>query len=108
MRAIEGTAQGQTHLDPNVAGKVLAQIVQTAAPNAPDSTASARLEEQLTGPEEEVLRLLVQGLSNPEIAQALQLAPGTVRNYMSDIFAKLGVSDWTQAAVMALKLGYGP
>ena len=106
VRAIEGTAEGKTHLDPNVAGKVLAHIVQTSAPTAHHSTAPVRLEEQLTEREQEVLCLLVQGLSNPEIARELHLAPGTVRNYVSEIFAKLGVSDRTQAAVMATKLGY--
>ena len=106
VRAIEGTAQGKTHLDPDVAGRVLAHVVQSATPKALASTPTARLEEQLTGREQEVLRLLVQGLSNPEIARELHLAPGTVRNYVSEIFAKLGVSDRTQAAVMAMKLGY--
>jgi DNA-binding NarL/FixJ family response regulator len=105
VRAIEDTAQGKTHLDPSVAGKLMAHVAQTSAPKSPHLTQPASLEEQLTGREQEVLRLLVQGLSNPEIAKELHLAPGTVRNYVSEIFAKLGVSDRTQAVVMAMKLG---
>ena len=54
---------------------------------------------------EDILRLLVKGYSNPEIAQRLHLAPGTVRNYVSGILQKLGVSDRTQAAVTALQRG---
>ena len=59
----------------------------------------------LTGREIEILRLLARGYSNPEIAGRLHLAPGTVRNYVSTILHKLGVSDRTQAAVVAVQLG---
>jgi DNA-binding NarL/FixJ family response regulator len=104
VQAIEGTAQGKTHLDPNVAGKLVAHVAQTVAPNLPQSQ-PASPEELLTGREQEVLRLLAHGLSNPEIARELHLAPGTVRNYVSEIFVKLGVSDRTQAVVAAMKLG---
>lgn len=104
VRAIEGTAQGKAHLDPDVAGKVMNQAAQRTN-TAEQPAGSMNLPENLTGREEEVLRLLAQGLSNPEIATQLALAPGTVRNYVSEIFAKLGVSDRTQAAVMAVKLG---
>ena len=61
--------------------------------------------DSFTGRELEVLDLVVQGYNNPEIAQRLHLAPGTVRNYVSTILQKLGVSDRTQAAVVALKRG---
>ena len=60
----------------------------------------------LTEREIEILQLLVQGMTNPEIGQKLHLAPGTVRNYVSEIFTKLNVSDRTKAAVVAMKLGY--
>ncbi|MFN2220776.1 MAG: response regulator transcription factor, partial [Anaerolineae bacterium] len=46
-----------------------------------------------------------QGHSNPEIADRLHLARGTVRNYVSGILQKLGVSDRTQAAVVAVQRG---
>ena len=53
--------------------------------------------------ETEILRLLSHGLSNSDIAQQLFLTEGTVRNYTSEIFKKLGVNDRTQAAVVALR-----
>ena len=102
VRAIEGTAQGKTHLDPDVAGKVMAHVAQASIASP---TSVPPLVEPLTSREEEVLRLLAQGLSNPEIAEQLHLAPGTVRNYVSEVFAKLDVSDRAQAAIMAMKLG---
>jgi DNA-binding NarL/FixJ family response regulator len=51
------------------------------------------------------LRLLTRGLTNADIAQQLYLSAGTVRNYTSAIFEKLGVSDRTQAAVAAIRMG---
>jgi DNA-binding NarL/FixJ family response regulator len=103
VRAIEGTAMGKSYIDPDVAGKLVAHIVHpSATPGAPTLLGLA---EPLTEREIHVLQLLVQGLSNPEIARQLHLAPGTVRNYVSEIFIKLGVSDRTQAAVMAMRLG---
>jgi DNA-binding NarL/FixJ family response regulator len=103
VRAIEGTARGQTHLDPNVAGKLMTHVAQTPEPEASPAPVP-RLAEPLTQREEEVIRLLAQGLSNPEIAERLNLSAGTVRNYVSEAFAKLGVSDRAQAAIMAVKL----
>ena len=100
VRAIRGTAQGKAHLDPDVAGKLMAHLAK-----APETNVRPDLPEALTVREQEVLRLLAQGLSNPEIAAQLALAPGTVRNYVSEIFAKLGVGDRAQAAIMAVKLG---
>ncbi len=55
--------------------------------------------------ERDVLRLLARGLSNADIAARLYLSEGTVRNYVSAIFAKLEVSDRTQAAVLAIRYG---
>ncbi len=103
VRAIEGTARGQTHLDPNVAGKLMSHVARTPEPEASPAPVP-HLAEPLTQREEEVIRLLAQGLSNPEIAERLNLSAGTVRNYVSEAFAKLGVSDRAQAAIMAVKL----
>lgn len=49
--------------------------------------------------------LVARGLPNAEIARKLYLSEGTVKNYVSSIFAKLSVSDRTQAAVIALRNG---
>lgn len=60
---------------------------------------------QVSDRDRELLRLLASGLSNGEIAQQLFLSEGTVRNYASELFKKLGVSDRTQAVVIALRHG---
>lgn len=61
--------------------------------------------EQLTGREHEVLKLLSSGITNREIAIALRLSEGTVRNHLSTIFAKLGVNDRTKAVLSAMQRG---
>ncbi|MFZ6031441.1 MAG: response regulator [Chloroflexota bacterium] len=97
--AIHGTAAGKTYVDPSVAGKLFVQASQ--APMPADSGVAAALSER----EREVLALLARGLSNADIAARLFLSEGTVRNYVSAVFAKLGVTDRTQAAVLALRYG---
>jgi len=74
---------------------------QVAAPPEPPQQPA----EALTEREMSVLELICRGYSNPEIAQQLHLAAGTVRNYVSSILQKLGVEDRTQAAVMAYQRG---
>ncbi|MFA9445546.1 response regulator [Egicoccus sp. AB-alg6-2] len=61
--------------------------------------------EPLTGRELEILRLLAGGYANREIADALHLAPGTVKNHVSSVLLKLGVRDRTRAVLRALDLG---
>jgi two-component system, NarL family, response regulator LiaR len=99
IAAIKDTVQGRTHVDPNVAGKLFAQIAHS--PTGPDTAIVAELSER----EREVLSLLAQGLTNADIAARLHLSEGTVRNYVSAVLTKLDVSDRTQAAVIALRYG---
>lgn len=99
--AIKGTAEGRSYLDPAIAGRVMRQAIASPAP--PATTESQA--EAFTDRELQILRLLAQGYSNPEIAQRLYLARGTVRNYVSAILQKLDVPDRTQAAVEALRRG---
>ncbi len=98
--AIKDTVAGKTHVDPGVAGKLFKHIAHENM-SQPDSTLTEKLSER----ELEILRLIANGFSNAEIAQQLHLSDGTVRNYVSALFAKLGVSDRTQAAVLALRYG---
>lgn len=100
IEAVKGTAAGETHIDPNIGGKLFAHIAHTVSPAA-SSSVTADLSER----EMDVLRLLAQGLTNTEISQRLFLSAGTVRNYVSAIFTKLGVSDRTQAAIIAMRYG---
>jgi len=99
IAAIQGTAAGKTHVDPEVAGKLFAQVARGAPP------AGTTIAAELSRRELDVLRLLARGLSNADIAERLYLSEGTVRNYVSSVLAKLGVSDRTQAAVLALRHG---
>ena len=61
--------------------------------------------ESLTPREVEVLKLLSQGQTNPQIAQNLLVSRGTVKIHVQHIISKLGVSDRTQAAVRAIEAG---
>jgi NarL family two-component system response regulator LiaR len=99
VSAIQGTVTGKTFVDPTIAGKLFTQIAQTTA--SPDLDLAQLLSER----ELAVLRLVAHGLNNTEISQKLYLSEGTVRNYVSSIFAKLGVADRTQAAVLAIRSG---
>ena len=99
VAAVKGTATGEAHIDPEVGGKLLAQVAQNPAQQ--ESTLAAELSER----ELEVLKLLAQGLTNAEIAERLFLTRGTVRNYVSAILSKLDVDDRTQAAILAIRHG---
>ena len=99
IKAIKEIAVGGTPVDPSVAGKLFEQVAQ----HAPER--DSKLASKLTSREVELLSLLVRGYSNAQIAAHLFLSEGTVRNYLSNIFSKLNVSDRTQAAVLALKHG---
>lgn len=101
IRAIVDTFHGLSHIDPQVAGKLLDHVAQQPAPILPEQ----RLISHLSDREREVLRLLATGLSNTEIAQALFLSEGTVKNYVSVILSKLSVADRTQAAILAIRAG---
>jgi DNA-binding NarL/FixJ family response regulator len=106
--AIRAAARGESFLEPSVAAKVVAEFARLstvgAAASAPSAPAPSPLAEPLSDRELEVLRLVAQGASNKEIAAALFLAEGTVKNYVTNILGKLGVGDRTQAALKAKEL----
>jgi len=99
IEAIRGTVAGNAFVDPAVAGKLLEQAASQQVQQPTQIT------EKLTDREEDVLRLIARGLTNTEIAQQLHLSEGTIRNHVSAIFAKLDVSDRTQAAIIAIRHG---
>ena len=99
IRAVRGTVTGKTYVDPSIAGKVLEQV--SSHQTQPATLVTSKLTER----EIEVLRLIARGLNNTDIADQLFLSDGTVRNHVSAILAKLGVSDRTQAAVIAIQHG---
>jgi DNA-binding NarL/FixJ family response regulator len=101
IKAIRGTMEGKTYVDPSIAGKVLRQA------SSHHTQPSTNITAELTEREIEVLRLIAKGLSNKDISEKLFLSEGTIRNHVSAVLAKLGVSDRTQAAVIAIQHGLG-
>lgn len=91
--AIKEAAAGQMHLSPQASPYLLNAV---RLPERPDA---------LTLREMDVLRLLVQGHSNKEIARALHLVEETVKFHVRHILSKLGVQSRTQAALAAIRLG---
>jgi DNA-binding NarL/FixJ family response regulator len=105
-RLVEGilaAARGESVLQPSVAAKVVARFAQL--PEEGVGPARQPLVVPLSDRELEVLRLLADGGSNREIAGALFLAEGTVKNHVTNVLAKLGARDRTQAALRARALG---
>ena len=100
--AVRTVAAGGALIDPSVTRKVVAEFSRLAQPAA---SAGAALPEPLSDRELEVLRLLAEGRTNREIATSLHLAEGTVKNYVSNILAKIDARDRTQAALRAHELG---
>ena len=71
-------------------------------------SARSKLVEPLSERELEVLRLIAEGLTNPEVATRLFLSPNTVKVHARNIYGKLGVSNRTQAVARARSLGLLP
>jgi DNA-binding NarL/FixJ family response regulator len=99
--AIRAAARGESFLQPSIAAKVVAEFSRLSPRPSMDSF----LAEPLSDRECEVLKQLSHGKSNKEIAAALNLAEGTVKNHMTNILGKLGVMDRTQAALKAKEMG---
>ncbi len=101
VEAIRAVAHGESFLQPSIASKVIAEFARLSP--HPPSEAQA-LVEPLSERELDILRLLSQGASNKEIANRLIITVGTVKNHVTNILAKLGVRDRTQAALKAKEL----
>jgi len=86
---------------PNYVARLLGAFGQEAEPSSP---ATQSLVEPLTEREVELLRLLVAGLSNAEIAEKLVIAVSTVKSHVNHIYGKLGVGSRTQAVIKAQEL----
>jgi len=99
--AIRKVAAGGALIEPSVARKVIAEFARLEPATR---SVNVGLPEPLSEREIEILKLLAQGLSNKEIAKQLFLAEGTVKNYVSNVLSKLGVTDRTQAALRAREL----
>jgi DNA-binding NarL/FixJ family response regulator len=98
VEAIRTVATGGTYLY-----APLADALNTSSREAAWREDAYDTPDDLTGRETDVLKLMTSGISNREIARALRIGDGTVRNHVSNIFSKLGVSDRTKAVLYALQ-----
>jgi DNA-binding NarL/FixJ family response regulator len=103
VEAVLAAARGESVLQPSVAAKVVARVARLPAGPA-DRPRPQPLVTPLSERELEVLRQVAGGRSNREIAAALFLTEGTVKNHVTNVLAKLGVRDRTQAALRARAL----
>jgi two-component system, NarL family, response regulator LiaR len=95
-RAVRTAAEGEALIDPAVAARLVEALADGRDSERPDD---------LTPREREVLDLIGRGFSNKRIALELGVAEKTVKTHVSHVLAKLGVSDRTQAALYAARLG---
>jgi DNA-binding NarL/FixJ family response regulator len=96
LAGIRSVAAGETVLAPSIAAKLVRRVrAEATAPIAPS----------LSPRELEVLRLVADGRSNPEIARALHIGEATVKTHLIHVFEKLEVGDRTRAVTRAMELG---
>lgn len=98
VQAVKRVALGESLLDPAVTGRVLRRLREPA----PEDERLARLTEQ----ERKILDLIAEGCTNRQIGQRLHLAEKTVKNYVSNMLAKLDMERRTEAAVFATRLEF--
>lgn len=101
LRAIQAVARGEALFGTAVAERLM-NFFATPPGDVPPPVFP-----ELTDREREVLGLIAQGYSNPDIAARLVLSPKTVRNHISNIFSKLQVADRAQAIIRARDAGMG-
>jgi len=95
VHTVRRVAAGESTLDPSVTARVLDRVR-----NGPPRDSQL---EALTTQEQKILELIGEGLTNRQIAERMYLAEKTVKNYVSSLLAKLGLSSRTQAAIFATK-----
>jgi DNA-binding NarL/FixJ family response regulator len=100
IRIIKNTMSGYKIVQDSIFEGIKKQYISTAEP---EPKCDKRLEVNLTGREQEIIQLIVDGRSNKEIASELDIAEGTVRNMISNLLSKLQLQDRTQVAVFAIK-----
>lgn len=97
IRAVLAASRGETALDPQTAARVVARLRDL------ETQVEANAFKELSPREIDVLRLVIEGQSNKEIGAALNLSDITVRNYISNMLAKLNLSNRVELAAFAVK-----
>lgn len=123
LETVRAVHRGESRLTPQIARKVMDQFRRLAsafesgpvaaaidlpaaardAPGVPQGGARDRTAETLSPKEEKILLLIAEGMSNKQIASAVFLAEGTVKNYVSRIMEKLHANTRTELAVMSVR-----
>jgi DNA-binding NarL/FixJ family response regulator len=101
LRAIRAVGSGEAIFSAAIAVRLINFF------SAPKPTIPAQAFPELSVREREILNLIAQGASNPEIANRLVISPKTVRNHVSNIFSKLQVADRAQAIIRGREAGLG-
>jgi len=101
LRAVRGVAEGEAIFGPAIAQRMMRYFA------APPPPTPAYAFPALTAREAQILQMMAQHFTNPEIAARLGLTPKTVRNNVSNIFTKLQVADRAQAIIAAREAGLG-
>jgi len=104
FEAVRVVAGGEALLAPAITRRLISEFARIRPPAGPAAAVPAALA-ALTPRETEVLRLVAEGLSNPEIAARLVVTEETVKTHVSRVLAKLGLRDRTQAVVAAYESG---
>jgi len=99
LAAIRTVAAGDALLSPSVTKRVIKQFTAIPRPTPPEEF------DELTTREQEVFRLIANGLSNPEIARELYISEATVKTHITHILQKLDLRDRVQAVVLAYQTG---
>ena len=102
--AVTAVLAGEPILDAGLSMQLLRRMSDSDT-EAPEGQGRAMIEDSLTGRELEILAQISLGRTNAEIAQTLYLSVGTVKTHVHRVISKLGVSDRTQAAVLAIRAG---
>jgi DNA-binding NarL/FixJ family response regulator len=97
--AIRMAMQGDTALSPQLAATMLDEVRKM---DVPDTSEEDRV---ITKREEEVLQLIADGCSTPEVAEQLYISQKTVKNHLASIYQKLDARDRTQAVLQAVRMG---
>jgi two-component system, NarL family, response regulator DegU len=97
--AVRMAANGDTALSPQLASTMLDELRRLDRPAATDD------DRLVTKREEEVLQLIADGCSTPEVAEKLYISQKTVKNHLASIYQKLDARDRTQAVLQAVRMG---
>jgi two-component system, NarL family, response regulator DegU len=97
--AVRMAVQGDTALSPQLAATMLDEVRRLDVPDTSDD------DRVITKREEEVLQLIADGCSTPEVAEQLYISQKTVKNHLASIYQKLDARDRTQAVLQAVRMG---